>query len=117
MSRIAPSATLTKMLDSGVPAATLDTLESAGINVRRWLHGFDSVDESVRNSVAVIRNHPLVPPSVAVHGLLIDPETGQLDCLIDGNLVRREPSQRRTPPATLTRPRASHATGAGGAAR
>lgn len=29
--------------------AALHTLEYAGINVKRWLHGFDSVHESVLN--------------------------------------------------------------------
>ncbi|RYY32204.1 hypothetical protein EON62_05650, partial [archaeon] len=64
--------------------AALATLEYAGIKLKRWLHGFDSVHDSVRNSVDVIRRHPLVPPSVPVHGLIIHPETGALDLVVDG---------------------------------
>jgi carbonic anhydrase len=38
----------------------------------------------VRESVATIRNHPLLPKDVVVHGLIIHPETGKLDLLVDG---------------------------------
>jgi len=38
----------------------------------------------VRHSVHVIRNHPLLPPGVPVHGMIIHPETGKLDVLVDG---------------------------------
>ena len=90
MSKINPARTMAKMQAAGISAETLNTLEYAGINIKRWLHGFDSVHESVRNSVAVIRNHPLVPPHVPVHGLIIDPATGRLDLEVDGNLALPE---------------------------
>src|SRR5699024_3321002 len=41
--------------------------------------GFDSVEESVQQSVDMIRNHPLLPKYVKVHGLVVDPQTGKLD--------------------------------------
>ncbi|MCY9220783.1 carbonic anhydrase, partial [Bacillus licheniformis] len=49
-----------------------------------WLKSFDSVEDSVRDSVSVIRNHPLMPEEVPVHGLVIDPETGRLDLIVNG---------------------------------
>ena len=67
-------------------------LSYAGIDVKKFLHGFDSVYESVHNSVAVIRNHPLMPAHIAVHGLVIDPNTGKLELLVDGNEVLRKQS-------------------------
>jgi len=85
MSKINPTQTLEKMVKAGISENTINTLEYAGINLGRWLHGFDSVSESVRNSVSVIRNHPLVASRVPVHGLIIDPETGRLDLVVDGN--------------------------------
>ena len=62
----------------------IDTLGHAGIDLQRWLVGFDQVEDGVRQSVEVIRNHPLLPRDVPVHGLIIDPVTGKLDQLVDG---------------------------------
>lgn len=68
----------------GIPAETMSVLEHSGIHLSRWLRGFDSVRESVENSVSIIRNHPLLPADVPVHGLIIHPETGKLDLVVDG---------------------------------
>ena len=63
---------------------TVQTLEHAGVNLQQWLTGFESPEDGVRKSVAVVRNHPLLPKDVPIHGLMIDPETGRLDLLSDG---------------------------------
>ena len=75
---------LQKAVDRGVPEATVRTLEHAGIDLKRWLTGFDSPEDGVRQSVAIIRQHPLLAKDVTVHGLMIDPDTGRLDVLSDG---------------------------------
>lgn len=84
MSNIHPQQTIDKMIQRGIPETTIETLAAAGIHLPKWLHGFDSVEESVRNSVLVIRNHPLLPKDVPVHGLVIDPDTGRLDVVERG---------------------------------
>lgn len=84
MSVIDSSRTMEKMMDKGVSAQTFSTLQHAGINLKQWLRGFENVNESVKNSVETIKNHPLLPESVAVHGLLIDPVTGRLDVVVNG---------------------------------
>ena len=84
MSAIDSSRVMKHMTARGVKEETLATLEHAGIDLHKWLHGFDCVDESVKQSVALIRNHPLLPPGVPVHGLLIDPVTGKLDLVVNG---------------------------------
>lgn len=73
-----------KMIEKGIDVQTLETLSRAGIKVKKWLHGFDCVEESVRESVAKVKNHPLMPSNVAVHGLIMDPVTGRLDIVING---------------------------------
>ena len=73
-----------KMIDQGIDIKTLDTLSRAGIKVKQWLHGFDCVEESVKESVAKVKNHPLMPDNIAIHGLIMDPETGRLDVVING---------------------------------
>ncbi len=50
-----------------------------------WLRRIESVPESVKESVRLIKNHPLMPEWVRVHGLVIDPETGALEVAVDGN--------------------------------
>lgn len=69
-------AVISPLCSGKIPPETLRTLQYAGIDLHRWLHGFDSVQESVRSSVEIIRLHPLVPKGVPVHGLIIDPNTG-----------------------------------------
>lgn len=73
-----------KVRARNVPEETLDILRHAGINLDRWLTGFKHVEEGVRESVGIIRNHPMLPRDVKVHGLLIDPETGKLDMIVSG---------------------------------
>lgn len=75
---------LEKALARGVSAKTLETVQNSGIDLTQWLRGFTQVEEGVRGSVAMIRNHPLLPPGVPIHGLVMHPETGQLDLLING---------------------------------
>ena len=42
------------------------------------------MEDSVVHSVNIIKNHPLLPENTPVHGLVIDPETGKLDLVING---------------------------------
>lgn len=75
---------LEKARERGVPESVFQTLDHAGVDLRRWLTGFDSPEAGVRASVETVRNHPLLPRGLAVHGMMMDPETGKLDLLIDG---------------------------------
>lgn len=84
MSSIDTSSTIEKIIKRGISRDTISTLEYAGIDLKKWLHGFDCVNDSVKESVSIIRNHPLIPKNVFVHGLIIDPETGELEVAIDG---------------------------------
>jgi carbonic anhydrase len=70
---------LDKARARGVGEQVLTTLNHAGIDLERWLRGFDDVRDGVKQSVKVIRNHPLLPKEILVHGLLISPETGELE--------------------------------------
>lgn len=73
-----------KIVDKGIAIETIDTLSNSGINVKKWLHGFESVDESIIDSVNMIKKHPLTPENIIVHGLVIDPDTGKIDIVVDG---------------------------------
>jgi carbonic anhydrase len=68
-----------KMLSAGVTQEKIDLVESCGISIEDWLKGFDDTYESVRDTVRLVRNHPLLPASVDVQGFVIDPNTGELE--------------------------------------
>ncbi|MBM7661349.1 carbonic anhydrase [Bacillus mesophilus] len=76
---------LEKAVEAGVAAEKISALKHAGINIDAFLRGFESVEQSVRESVHTIKNHPLLPEHVLVHGLIIDPHSGELELIIDGN--------------------------------
>lgn len=71
------------MLDRGISQDRIDTLEHSGIHIEDEFHGFDTVEESVAQSVSIIRSHPLLPDGIKVHGLVIDPETGKVDVVTE----------------------------------
>ncbi|SHI06722.1 carbonic anhydrase [Clostridium collagenovorans DSM 3089] len=75
---------LNKAIERGISKESLDMLYNSGIDLKKWLHGFDSVEESIKDSVKVIKNHPLMPQGVSVHGLVMDPVTGKLDVIVNG---------------------------------
>ncbi len=84
MTGLDPNNVISHMEARGIPDNVIHTLRHSGINLNRWLIGFDSVRESVESSVDIVRNHPLLPPNTPVHGLIIHPETGELEMVTDG---------------------------------
>lgn len=75
---------LSQALSQGVSDITLTTLKNAGIDFENWLRGFDRPEDGVRQSVDMIRRHPLLPSHLPVHGLVISPVTGKLDLICSG---------------------------------
>jgi carbonic anhydrase len=63
----------------GIDESVIQSLQYAGIDLERWLRGFATPADGVRQSVKTIRTHPLLPKNLPVHGLLISPETGALE--------------------------------------
>ncbi|MGL5641843.1 MAG: beta-class carbonic anhydrase [Paraclostridium sp.] len=75
---------LNKIVDKGIPTDTINILSNSGIDIKKWLHGFESVEESIIDSVEMVKNHPLTPDNIIVHGLVICPDTGKIDIVVDG---------------------------------
>lgn len=84
MSNLDPKKVLEKAVSRGISPDVMDILSHSGVDIHQWLLGFSSEEESVRESVSMIKNHPLVPKDVNVHGLIMNPETGKLDVIING---------------------------------
>ena len=74
-----PGQLIEKMKARGVAQKDLDFIAYCGIDIDHWLRGFEDPLESVRESVRMIRMHPLVPRDVLVSGYVMDPATGRLD--------------------------------------
>jgi carbonic anhydrase len=75
---------LEKARKRGISENVLATLRHSGIDLKQWLTGFEKVEDGVRESVNMIRKHPLLPRDVAVHGMLMDSETGALQVIVEG---------------------------------
>ncbi len=72
---------LSEVKRAGIAEESLEVLQNAGINLEEWLAGFDSVEKSVEHTVELIKKHPIMPKNISVHGLIMDPKTGELTLL------------------------------------
>ncbi|MFB4163096.1 beta-class carbonic anhydrase [Alteribacillus sp. JSM 102045] len=75
---------LNKAEDKGIDLTKIEAASYAGVDVDKWLHGFDDVEDSVKQSVDIIRRHPLLPENTPIHGLVISPDTGKLTVVEKG---------------------------------
>ena len=64
-----------EMLRRGIPESAL---QRDDIDLDVWLEGFHDTERSVRETVAAIVDHPLIPKDVTVRGFIIDSATGAL---------------------------------------
>ena len=71
------------MIERGIPKETIDMVRYCEVDLERWLQGFDSVEQSVKNSVRLLRDHPLIPDDVGITGYIIDTVTGELTVIED----------------------------------
>lgn len=79
-----PDEVIHKAEERGVSRDTISTIFNSGINLRRFLSGYSTVEGGVVNSVQLIRNHPLMPKEIPVHGMVINSVTGKLDWIENG---------------------------------
>lgn len=84
MASINPENIVQTMIKRGISKQTIETIERSGIDLKDWLHGFGRIEDSVRQTVELIKQHPLMVTDIPVHGLIIDPDTGKLDVVIKG---------------------------------
>lgn len=96
MSSVDPHKMVEHMIERGVSQDIIDTISYTGIDFMEWLRGFGDVSTNVLKSVDLVRNHPLMPMGTPVHGLVIDPNTGKLDLLSDGNEYLKEKNLEQT---------------------
>ncbi len=74
---------LDQMRKRGVNEEHISLMRHCGIDLDGWLHGFDSTESAVAETVDLVRCHPLMPVDITVRGFVIDSLTGKLtplDC-------------------------------------
>lgn len=81
MSQIDDDVLLARMLERGVPQEAIAELKPS---LGEWLGAFHDPYGNVKKVVEMIRQSPLMPKDVPVHGLMFDPHTGQLELLTSG---------------------------------
>lgn len=54
-----------------------------GRNVGEWLAGNESVAHGIKQTVELIRQHPLLPPGISVEGWLADADSGEAMPLVE----------------------------------
>jgi len=67
-----------KMFEKGMTQDKIDLVESCGINLEGCLKGFEETDDSVRDTVKIIKKNPLLPEGINVLGFVMDPNTGEI---------------------------------------
>ena len=56
----------------------MDIIRNSGIDLEGWLAGFDSVEQSVEDTVFALHNHSLIPKDIKIYGFIMDSMTGEL---------------------------------------
>ena len=70
-----------KIAACGIKPEAITEIES---EFSRWVDAFHHPRENVEKTVAAIKNNPLLPQDIIVHGLLFCPDTGRLEVVVHG---------------------------------
>ncbi|KUO70325.1 MAG: hypothetical protein APF77_16650 [Clostridia bacterium BRH_c25] len=63
-----------KMAEKGIPA---DAIEA--IDIEEWFGLLKDEMENVRDAVLKLKESPYIPKDVSIHGLMMDPNTGEIE--------------------------------------
>ena len=69
---------LHEMKKRGITEETISMVKRCGIDLDKWLKGFEETSQSVADSVNLVKNHPFIPKDVKVAGYIMDSTTGRL---------------------------------------
>lgn len=69
---------LKEMRHRGISDSTIDMVKRCGVDLQKWLSGFQETAQAVRDSVNLVKNHPLLPEDIKVEGFIMDSTTGEI---------------------------------------
>ena len=73
-----PKEMVARMRERGITDEQFKVMEEWGIDLNIWLNGFEETPKAVKETVDLVKNHPLMPRDVKVNGYIIDSYTGEL---------------------------------------
>jgi len=65
-----------KMLERGIPQNAIEA-----IDIEEWFGLLKDEAENIRDAVKKMKESPYIPKDVAIHGLLMDPNTGEIEVI------------------------------------
>lgn len=81
IAHISAESLIQKMLVRGISPDAIKMIET---ELKNWIDHFHHPVDNIEEVVKKIRSNPLIPKDVPVHGLIFNPQTGQLDVVVDG---------------------------------
>ena len=79
--KISAESMIGHMINRGIPEERIRKLEDEA-DLDSWLSGFDSNEDDVHATYRALREHPLLPSDVRIHGFVIDIVTGELSRVV-----------------------------------
>lgn len=70
------------LIERGISSEAIEGFLTGGRDLSQWFNGFESPEASVRESLRILRNHPLMPADVTMEGFVMDVHTGKLNPVI-----------------------------------
>lgn len=67
-----------KMRKRNIKIENIEINGSGGINLNGWLSGVHAAEDAVRDTVSLLKEHPLVPKDVDIFGFVMNTKTGEL---------------------------------------
>lgn len=65
-----------KMAERGIPSHAIDA-----IDIREWFGLLQDETENVKDAVLKLKNSPYIPKDIKIHGLLMDPNSGEISVI------------------------------------
>lgn len=69
---------ITHLVQRGIERDTIQKLKEDGFDLDSWLQGMDNVKTAVKQSVTLLKTHPLMPSNVIIRGFIMDISCGRL---------------------------------------
>ena len=81
MAGLSAEGLMADMLCRGISS---EAIQMVAAELRHWAQSFRDEEQNVRDTVRKIRQNPLIPKDVPVHGLIFHPRRGKADVLVNG---------------------------------
>lgn len=81
MSHASSQELVAKMRARGISSEAIHMVEK---ELEDWIDHFHHPIDNVEEAVRKIRNNPLIPKDVPVHGMMFNPQTGEVTIVVDG---------------------------------